>query len=36
MRIYSLIGRVEEWLGEKISWLSKRYDGRFLHQNWLD
>lgn len=36
MRIYSLIGRVEEWLDEIFSWLGKRYKNRFLHQKWLN
>lgn len=25
-----------EWLAERISWLGKRYDDRFLHQKWLN
>lgn len=32
MRIYSLIGRVEEWLGEIFSGLGKWYEDGFLHQ----
>lgn len=35
MRIYSLIGRVEEWLASRISWLGKRYDDRKYHENRL-
>ena len=36
MRIYSLIGRVEEWLASRISWLGKRYKGKKIHENELE
>lgn len=36
MRIFFLIGRVEEWLAERISWLGMRYKDCFLHQKWLN
>ena len=36
MRIYSLLGRVEEWLAERISWLGERYSDREIHKNGLE
>lgn len=36
MRIYFLIGRVEEWLAKKISWLEMRYSDRKIHENGLE
>lgn len=36
MRIYSLIGRVEEWLPSRISWLERRYGDREIHENGVE
>lgn len=36
MRIYSLIGRVEEWLARIFSGMGKRYEDGFSHQKWLN
>lgn len=33
MRIYSLIGRVEEWLASRISWIEMRYGDRKTHED---
>lgn len=35
MRIFFLIGRVEEWLGEIFSGGGKRYEDSFSHENRL-
>ena len=36
MRIYFLIGRVEEWLAIRISWVEMRYKDGKTHENGLE